>query len=230
VITLGQEHLKAHVAEEAASVAVNTELQRDDQGNYFFFEEDREFEEDDILMRNEPRVQGRVGATSMYGVRNVNIAASLLHYPQDGDAEEVQDFTPLPWAASNGNDAVVQVRLEKGAELDSKDDCGGTSLSMAAANGNEVVVRLLLEKGAELDSRDESGWTPLLWAAANGHEAVARLLLEKGAEPGSKDKCGGTPLLWAIERGHVAIVSRYIPVEGLVAGLPLICIRRSTRV
>jgi hypothetical protein len=26
------------------------------------------------------------------------------------------------------------------------------------------------------------------------------------------------------------VLSRYIPVEGLVAGLPLICIRRSTRV
>jgi ankyrin repeat protein len=61
--------------------------------------------------------------------------------------------------------------LEKGAELDSKDNIyGRTPLSWAAESGHEAVVKLLLEKGAELDSKDIGAQTPLSWAAVNGHE------------------------------------------------------------
>jgi len=57
--------------------------------------------------------------------------------------------------------------LEKGAELESKDDeYGQTPLSWAARGGHEAVVKLLLKKGAELESKDDGyGQTPLSWAA-----------------------------------------------------------------
>ena len=49
----------------------------------------------------------------------------------------------------------MKLLLEKGAELESKDNrYGRTPLSWAAANGHEAVVKLLLEKGAELESKD----------------------------------------------------------------------------
>ena len=51
----------------------------------------------------------------------------------------------------------MKLLLEKGAELESKDDFyGRTPLSWAAGNGHEAVVKLLLEKGAELESKDEA--------------------------------------------------------------------------
>ena len=83
----------------------------------------------------------------------------------------------------------MKLLLEKGAELESKDEYDGrTPLSRAAENGHEAVVKLLLEKGAELESKDNNGGrTPLSRAAGNGHEAVVKLLLEKGAELESKD-------------------------------------------
>jgi ankyrin repeat protein len=72
---------------------------------------------------------------------------------------------------------VVKLLLEKGAELESKDeDWGQTPLSWAAGSGHEAVVKLLLEKGAELESKDKYGQTPLSWAARSGHEAVVKLL------------------------------------------------------
>jgi hypothetical protein len=75
---------------------------------------------------------------------------------------------------------VVKLLLEKGAELESKDNDGRTPLSWAAKNGHKAVVKLLLEKGAELESKDRvDGRTPLSWAAENGHSAVVKLLLEK---------------------------------------------------
>jgi ankyrin repeat protein len=86
--------------------------------------------------------------------------------------------------------------LERGAELDSKDNIySQTPLSWAAENGHEAVVKLLLEKGAELDSKDNIyGRTPLSWAAKTGREAMVKLLLEKGAELDSGDIGGRTPL------------------------------------
>jgi ankyrin repeat protein len=49
--------------------------------------------------------------------------------------------------ATNGNEAVVKLLLEKGAKLESKLHFGQTPLSLAAENGREAVVKLLLEKG-----------------------------------------------------------------------------------
>jgi hypothetical protein len=60
----------------------------------------------------------------------------------------------------NGHEAIVQLLLEKGAELESKDSGGRTPLSWAARKGHEAVVRLLLKK---LESKDKRGWTSLLW-------------------------------------------------------------------
>ena len=54
------------------------------------------------------------------------------------------------WVAQWGEEAVVKLLLEKGAELESRDKkFGRTPLLWAAANGREGVVMLLLEKDAE---------------------------------------------------------------------------------
>jgi ankyrin repeat protein len=72
---------------------------------------------------------------------------------------------------------VVKLLLEKGAELESKDNNGRTPLSYAAGKGREAVVKLLLEKGAELESMDKYCRLPLSYAAEQGHKAVVNLLL-----------------------------------------------------
>jgi ankyrin repeat protein len=43
----------------------------------------------------------------------------------------------------------LKLMLEKGAELESKDDYGRTPLSHAAENGHGAVVKLLMEWGAK---------------------------------------------------------------------------------
>jgi ankyrin repeat protein len=43
---------------------------------------------------------------------------------------------------------MVELLLEKGADLESKDYFGWTPLLLAREKGHEAVVKLLLEKGA----------------------------------------------------------------------------------
>jgi ankyrin repeat protein len=96
----------------------------------------------------------------------------------------------------------VKLLLEKGAELETKDNVSRTPLSYAASNGQEAVVKLLLEKGAELETKDNVGQTPLLWAAEYGHEAVVKLLLAKDdVDPNPKDTDGCVPAS-RISGGH----------------------------
>ena len=139
------------------------------------------------------------------------VITALLKNKHDPDVKDTYDQTPLLWAAIQGHEAVVKLLLEKGAELESKDNINGrTPLSWAAIQGHEAVVKLLLEKGAQLESKDDFGQTPLSWAAENGHEAVVKLLLEKGAQLESKDDVGRTPLSSAAENGHKAVVKLLI--------------------
>jgi ankyrin repeat protein len=60
----------------------------------------------------------------------------------------------------NGYKEVATLLLEKGAELESKDNQGRTLLWWAAKYGYKEVVTLLLEKGAEHESKDKEGLTP----------------------------------------------------------------------
>lgn len=65
--------------------------------------------------------------------------------------------TPLSLSARNGHEAIVELLLEIGADLESRNVDGQTALMHAARNGHEAIARLLLMNGADLDSEDESG-------------------------------------------------------------------------
>ncbi|KAH8776255.1 ankyrin repeat protein [Diaporthe sp. PMI_573] len=84
-------------------------------------------------------------------------------------------------ARVGGGVAVVQLLLDKGANINGVDKDGGTPLWEAAGSGSVIFMRLLLDKCANINAAHEYGWTPLSYATKNGHEAVVRLLLDKGA-------------------------------------------------
>jgi transcriptional regulator len=87
----------------------------------------------------------------------------------------------LSCAASNGHLPICLLLLQKGADIESRDNYGCTPLSLASYNGHTDVVNLLLERGADMESRDNYGHTPLSGASFEGHTETVRLLLDKGA-------------------------------------------------
>jgi ankyrin repeat protein len=68
-------------------------------------------------------------------------------------------------AAYNGHLEVVKLLLEKGADIEHKDNDGRTPLCVAAYNGHLEVVRLLLEKGADIEHKDNDGRIPFSLAS-----------------------------------------------------------------
>ena len=115
--------------------------------------------------------------------------------------------TLLLRAARAGHSDVAAVLIEKGANIEAKDDTfGETALMTAAHEGNADTVRLLLDKGANTEAKDNHGTTALGWAAGDGNAEVVKLLLGKGANIGAKDEYGNTALGRAASSDQVDVV------------------------
>jgi hypothetical protein len=144
----------------------------------------------DVYSQEVPKQMTGLHLAAYFGVDK---AVQFLIGSDSPDPKDSYCRTPLSWAAERGHEAVVKLLLEKGADLETRDDNSGqTPLSLAAESGHEVMVKLLLEKGADLETRDDnSGRTPLSLAAESGHEAVVKLLLEKGADLETRDDNSG---------------------------------------
>jgi ankyrin repeat protein len=69
--------------------------------------------------------------------------------------------------------------LERGADINARDDSGSTPLYQAAAWDRLDVIDLLLEKGADAALRTKEGMTPLEAAVANEHKSAAERLRRK---------------------------------------------------
>jgi ankyrin repeat protein len=75
---------------------------------------------------------------------------------------DVDNRTPLSWAAKRGHKGIVKLLLEKGADVNAATvSFGQTPLYWASENGHVDVVKLLLEKGADPAATNRYRQTPL---------------------------------------------------------------------
>ena len=102
--------------------------------------------------------------------------------------------TPLHMAAAGDAAGVIQVLLDRGADVEASTlDVDARPLHYAAQYGALGAVRLLLDRGADVDARDAGGGTALHRAAEGAHVPVVRILRERGADAAVRDRRGRTP-------------------------------------
>ena len=162
-------------------------------------------------------------AMDPWDAANVKKAELLLH---SGVSVNVRDkirdnSTPLIWAASFGNTAVVQLLLSKGAEVDARDSRGGTALIDAACSCaisdmpyTLDSMRLLLKAGADVEAKDNDDTTALMAAAGWDRSEIITLLLENGARIDDRDKQGNTALIIAARGSLEATAVKVLLAKG----------------
>ncbi|MDZ4657091.1 MAG: ankyrin repeat domain-containing protein [Bythopirellula sp.] len=84
---------------------------------------------------------------------------------------------PLTAAVESGSLTSVKELLKAGAEINVRDEDGGTPLMIAAACGHVDIVKELLQRGANPKLKDESANTALFLATDKNHIEVCELLM-----------------------------------------------------
>jgi ankyrin repeat protein len=108
-------------------------------------------------------------------------------------------------AAFSGNQKIVELMLDAGADVNAKTKDGTTALLAATYKQKWDLSKYLIQKGADVNARLDVG-SPLLFAAAAGDLGTVKLLVEKGAEINAKDSEGISPLSAAQKRNHQEVV------------------------
>lgn len=121
-----------------------------------------------------------VGAAAQGDVRLVN---ELLGKSVPVDAREPNGSTALSGAAVGGQLRMVQLLLERGADVNSINGVlGRTALMNAAEMGHVDVARYLLARGADPELRDANGQTAREIAVSNRRSDVAAVLGDAKAQ------------------------------------------------
>jgi ankyrin repeat protein len=117
---------------------------------------------------------------------------------------------PLEVAVKDGNDDVICLLLEHGADIDGPvaSQTGRTALQAAAARGHCYTVELLLARGADVNApaRLVNGMTALQAAARAGNIHIADILLKAGASVNARGSTGlglGTAFQVAAGAGRI---------------------------
>jgi ankyrin repeat protein len=168
--------------------------------------------------------ESRGGQTAlMWAVANksLEIVKLLVEYGADVRARSNGSFTPLLFAAQQGDVESGRALLQGGADVnESRNDDRMTALMVAAASGHKEFSVFLLDEGANPGLTAESGYTALHYAASDEKGAeLVKALLDRGANPNArtaKDSRqnttagvslkGATPLFLAASRGNVETV------------------------
>ena len=90
-------------------------------------------------------------------------------------------WTPLHYAASTGQVAVIEFLLENSAYIDAESPNGSTPLMMAAMYGSPEAVKVLIQAGADLNIKNQLGLTALDFAV-RGHRQNAKELIQTGLQ------------------------------------------------
>lgn len=110
-------------------------------------------------------------------------------------------------AALNGLQTEVISAIEKGLNVNSKDEEGRTALMYAAFNGHTALMQKLLEKGASVDLRDANGRTALMLAASGPFPQSVKLLLDNKSDPNLVDgEEHFSALMFAAAEGQLEVV------------------------
>jgi ankyrin repeat protein len=130
--------------------------------------------------------------------RHLTVACLLVLLPAVGFGADRR----LADAAEHGDQALVRLLIERGADVNAKGVDEATALHHAVHADQLKIAEMLLRVGADPAARDRYGVTPLYLASLNGNADMIQRLLDAGVDPNIVDATGETPLMTAARNGH----------------------------
>jgi len=153
-----------------------------------------------------PRTKGLKLLEAVFS-KNLQAAESLVKNGADLNIKEkyYNGETAIFMATRFCYEPIVRMLIERGADVNVKNNSGETPLSVALVSGkiNKLYLRiamLLIENGADSKERDHY----LSMAAANNHGEIVRLLIERGADVNAVN-FGESILCSALKMGHLDV-------------------------
>ena len=109
-------------------------------------------------------------------------------------------------AALIGDAAEVKSLIEKGADVNSKDELLNTALICAIQNNKSECVITLIDSGADVNEENISGYPPVVLATCKGNVEMVKALLGKGADINARDPYDWTALMNAVYLNDLQMV------------------------
>ena len=133
----------------------------------------------------------------------------------DPNLKNSKGATPLHYAASAGHNDIVELLIERGANVNATDSGkGGTPLDYAHWGDQEEVIETLNAHNAQREHEKGGkgiGQSSLIHdAALDGDIDEVQRQLDAGVDPNLKSSKGATPLFYAVYGGHLEIVELLI--------------------
>ncbi len=97
----------------------------------------------------------------------------------------------------------VSKLINKGANINVKDENGRTPTMLATYNNDVATAKVLIEAGANVNIQDDMKNNPFLYAGAEGYLDILKLTIDAGADPAITNRYGGTALIPASEHGYL---------------------------
>jgi ankyrin repeat protein len=95
------------------------------------------------------------------------------------------DMTALMLASIAGYIDVVKLLIDKGANVNAKNNNGWTALMLVSQIAHQMshidLIELLIDKGADVNAKSNDGWTALKLAKKIRHSTVVQILRNAGA-------------------------------------------------
>ncbi len=146
-----------------------------------------------------------------YGFREA--LPDLLMNKLSTDILDKKQRSLLHKAVEFNNLELMQMALDRGLPVDSKDKEGLTPLMLASVRGYERFARMLLHAGADPNKKDKIQRTALHYAALSGSVATALTLLSVTKNIDVVDREGWTALLIAASEGNVVLMRHLLTYQ-----------------
>ena len=129
----------------------------------------------DLLLQNKDvklDARSRNGDTALMLAAYKNKPALVRALLDKGAEPNQTGWTALHYAATVGNNDIVQLLLDRSAYIDAESPNQTTPIMMAARGGHILTVKLLLDEGADATLKNGAGMTAIDFAKAGGFNDI----------------------------------------------------------